>query len=244
VAINEFRNLIAKVKKRISPLALNRKKFGVILLAIFFALIFFRLGVWQLDRAHLLQELAKPQAERSTVLLTSVAQPNSALDDQALNRIVKFRGKYIAHLKAPNQSDDNGRVSTWLVGVMQVEGSGKIAVVRGISDVLPDISNSTVDVIGRLVPSQINNKYGEVKSGFLSRVDSALLLSQFGSDFFDGYVISRSEIPGTGNTFERVPSPLPAVKVAGFYWQHISYVVVWWLFALLALAAPFIRANR
>lgn len=221
---------------------INRQKIALVFLAIFFALIFFRLGIWQLDRARLMQEIAKPQAERPTISLTSVAQPNQSLETDALNRIVTLRGKYIGHAIAPNQEDSEGRTGTWLVGIFQVDGSGKIVIVRGIADRIPAVTDTEVEVVGRLVPSQINNKFGEVKPETLSRVDSALLLSEYGSDFFDGFVLARSENPESGVV--KVPSPIPQVKVAGFYWQHISYVVIWWLFALLALAAPFIRSKR
>ena len=221
---------------------INRKQIALIIVAIFFALIFFRLGIWQLDKARLMQEIAKPQAERSTVALTSVAQPNQSLGTDALNRIVSMRGKYIGHAIAPNQGDGEGTPATWLVGIFEVAGSGKIAIVRGVADAIPTLTNTEVEVVGRLVPSQINNKFGGVKPGTLSRVDSVLLLSEYGSDFFDGFVIARSENPESG--ISKVPSPIPEVKVSGFYWQHISYVVIWWLFAILALAAPFIRSTR
>ncbi len=221
---------------------INRQKLGLIIVAIFFAVIFFRLGLWQLDKAQLMQEISKPQSERATVQLLSVAQPNQSLSTDALNRIVQLRGNYLANLQAPNQEDAMGKQGTWLVGVLQVEGSGKIAVVRGVADKEVKISAGLSEVVGRLMPSQINNKFGEVKPGYLSRIDSALLLSEFGSDFFDGYIIARSENPASG--VELVPSPIPQVKVSGFYWQHISYVVVWWLMGLLALAMPFIRSKN
>ena len=223
-------------------LVMKSRNFGLILLAIFFAVIFFRLGVWQLDKARLMQEISKPQVERSTVELQSIAEPNKSLTTDALNRIVRVKGQYLAHLKAPNQEDVNGKVSTWIIGVLQVSDSGKIAVVRGIDGSSSLQSESDIEVVGRLLPSQINNKFGEVKPGYLTRIDSALLLSDFGSNFFDGYVIAQKELPDIG--IKKVPSPIPVVKVSGFYWQHISYVIIWWLFALLALAAPFIRSNR
>lgn len=219
----------------------NRQKIGLVVLALFLAAILFRLGVWQLDRAQLLQELAKPQKERAVVELLSVAEKNVALSTDALNRIVKFRGTFIDNLQAPNQEDVNGKKSTWSVGVFQVTGSGKIVVVRGIHSGQPKIDSKEVEITGRLMPSQINNKFGEVRDGFLPRIDSALLLSDFGSDFFDGYVIVRSEIPESG--LEKVPTPQPIIKVAGFYWQHISYVIVWWLMGLLTLALPFLRSR-
>lgn len=219
----------------------NRQKIGLVVLALFLAAIFFRLGVWQLDRAQLLQELAKPQKERAVVELLSVAEKNVALSTDALNRIVKFRGTFIDNLQAPNQEDVNGKKSTWSVGVFQVTGSGKIVVVRGIHSGEPKMDSKEIEITGRLMPSQINNKFGEVRDGFLPRIDSALLLSDFGSDFFDGYVIVRSEIPESG--LEKVPTPQPIIKVAGFYWQHISYVIVWWLMGLLTLALPFLRSR-
>ncbi|MEY3317895.1 MAG: hypothetical protein RL540_267 [Actinomycetota bacterium] len=219
----------------------NRQKIGLVVLALFLAAIFFRLGVWQLNRAQLLQELAKPQKERAVVELLSVAEKNVALSTDALNRIVKFRGTFIDNLQAPNQEDVNGKKSTWSVGVFQVTGSGKIVVVRGIHSGQPKIDSKEIEITGRLMPSQINNKFGEVRDGFLPRIDSALLLSDFGSDFFDGYVIVRSEIPESG--LEKVPTPQPIIKVAGFYWQHISYVIVWWLMGLLTLALPFLRSR-
>jgi hypothetical protein len=43
---------------------------------------------------------------------------------------------------------------------------------------------------------------------------------------------------------ELIPSPPIPQKVPGFYWQHISYVVVWWFMALLALIAPLFRQFR
>jgi cytochrome oxidase assembly protein ShyY1 len=219
----------------------NRQKIGLVLLAIFLAAIFFRLGVWQLDRARLLQEIAKPQQEKPIIELLSIAKPNEALNTDALNRVVVFRGKLLANLKAPNQEDVEGNIGTWIVGIYEVRGSGKIAVVRGMAGSFKAPDSEEIKVVGRLYPSQINNKFGEVQSGILPRIDSALLLSDYGSNFFDGYIIAQSEIPESG--LVKVPSPMPVIKVAGFYWQHISYVVVWWLMGLLTLALPFLRSR-
>lgn len=218
-----------------------RQKIAPVALAVLFAALFFRLGIWQLDRAELMKEISKPAKERPTISLTSIAKPNQSLETNSLNRIVTLQGKYIANLEAPKQEDANGVVSTWIVGVLQLQGSGKIAIVRGFASPGKELPLGDTEVVGRLMPSQINNKYGEVKKGVLPRIDSALLLSDFGSDFFDGYIIAQSEIPENG--LKKVPSPIPQVKVAGFYWQHISYVIIWWLMALLALVLPFLRSR-
>lgn len=219
----------------------TRQKITTVLLALFFAVIFFRLGMWQLDRAQLMKEISKPAKERPIISLLTIAQPNHTLETDALNRIVSIKGKYIANLEAPNQEDSRGVVSTWVIGVLQLTDSGKIAVVRGVANISQVMPLNEVEVDGRLMPSQINNKYGEVKNGVLPRIDSALLLGDYGSDFFDGYVIAKNESPENG--LEKVPSPIPKITVSGFYWQHISYVIIWWLMALLALALPFLRSR-
>jgi hypothetical protein len=33
-------------------------------------------------------------------------------------------------------------------------------------------------------------------------------------------------------------------NVPGYYWQHISYVVIWWLMALVVLFLPFYQVSR
>ena len=220
---------------------IRRKNAATLLLAIFLAAIFFRLGVWQLDRAQLMQEISKPQQERPRVELLEIAKPNQSLSTDAFNRIVSIKGRFIANLKAPNQEDANGRISTWIIGVFQVAGSGKIAIVRGDESASTEPLLGSAEIVGRLMQSQINNKFGKVERGILPRIDSALLLSDFGSDFFDGYVIAQSEIPDSG--LEKVPAPIPKVKVSGFYWQHISYVIIWWMMGILALALPFLRSR-
>jgi len=33
-------------------------------------------------------------------------------------------------------------------------------------------------------------------------------------------------------------------SVPGYYWQHISYVVIWWLMALVVVFLPFYGRKR
>jgi len=213
----------------------------IILISLILAFVFVRLGIWQLDKARLMQEISKPKSEQSVVQLLSIASPNTPLSNDAVHRLTSFTGRYIDNLTAPNQEDVDGKIGVWIVGVFQVEGSGKILVVRGVEGSSLPLTSATTKVVGRVMPSQINNVFGEVEEKVLTRIDSALLLSDYGSDFFDGYVVARSETPE--NSLQKVPSPMPQVKVSGFYWQHISYVIIWWLMALLVLAMPFLR-NR
>jgi hypothetical protein len=42
----------------------------------------------------------------------------------------------------------------------------------------------------------------------------------------------------------RIPTPVLTQSVSIFYWQHISYVVIWWFMGLLVLAAPVIAKRN
>jgi cytochrome oxidase assembly protein ShyY1 len=73
-----------------------------------------------------------------------------------------------------------------------------------------------------------------------------LIAGTGGYNLFDGYVIATQERSATGELIpgNRIPAPVITESISGFYWQHISYVVIWWFMALLVLAAPFIARRN
>jgi hypothetical protein len=99
-------------------------------------------------------------------------------------------------------------------------------------------------ITGRLYPSQ-REDHGFNSEKSLGRLDPALVAGTGGYSLFDGYVIVQKEVTATGAEIagHRVPSPVLKQSVAGFYWQHIAYVVIWWFMALLVLAAPIISRR-
>jgi hypothetical protein len=122
-----------------------------------------------------------------------------------------------------------------------------ILVVRGLwSERLlnPDIQQSmNIDVTGLLVASQFADR-AENAPGVISRLDSAVVTSLTNLDLFDGYVLASNEstrtsvLDRTRVTPEKLTSRIP-----GFYWQHLSYVVIWWLMAGVVLYLPFYRRR-
>jgi len=217
------------------------RKLGFALLLVIFAATFVRLGIWQLDRAHLVQEISKPVADKVEVRIESLIKPRISIPDNAKGRLVTATGSYERILQAPNQSTENvGVRKTWQVGILKLNNGTGLLVVRGIGDVAPP--SEIIEVHGRLMPSQIEDRIGSPKlSSELSRIDSTVLLSKVNFDLYDGYVIAITENPDS--LIERVPAPKPVVKAAGYYWQHISYVVIWWLMALLALCLPLFKRR-
>jgi hypothetical protein len=144
-------------------------------------------------------------------------------------------------LQAPNQSSGENSVrENWQVGILKLNNGAGVLVVRGVGDSTPP--NQLIEVRGRLFPSQIEDRVvGANLASEISRLDSTVLLSRVNFDLYDGYVIVISEKPDS--QIERVPAPQIVVKAAGFYWQHISYVVIWWLMALLVLCMPLFKRR-
>ena len=213
------------------------QKIGFGLVVLILCGSFIRLGIWQLDRAADFKELQKPYVEQPVIALSEVARPSSNLSDSAINRIVTFSGRYVAQFDAPRQVDRKKESATWLVGLLEVNGGGAILVVR--SSEQAEIPKGEVFVQGRLFVRQFEDRAG--KSGDqLSRLDPSLLLATYNLPVFDGYVVADSEkVEGRELTLSRVEVDPVRPTVPGYYWQHISYVVIWWLMALVVLFLPF-----
>ena len=218
------------------------KKIGVGLLVLALCGTFIRLGFWQLDRAADLKELQKPYVEQPIVALTDIAQPSTNLTDQAINRIVKVSGRYVAQLDAPGQRDKFEKVGTWLVGILEVDGGGALLVVR--SDRAAELPKGQIEIEGRLLVRQFEDRIEKSKST-LSRLDPSLLVGMYNLPIFDGYVVATSErVDGKELILPRVKVDPARPTVPGYYWQHISYVVIWWLMALVVVFLPFYSRKR
>ena len=213
------------------------------------AAVFVGLGIWQLQRAADLKNSLKVATTIDTniVPLDSVTAPREAIPAKALNKTVSANGHYIANFRAPNQIDGAGNVSDWEVALMQIGTNSAILVVRGLwSERLlnPDVQQSmNIDVTGLLVASQFGDR-AENAPGVISRLDSAVVTSLTDLDLYDGYILATSEstrdqkLERTRVTPEKLQSKIP-----GFYWQHLSYVVIWWLMAGVVLYLPFYRRR-
>jgi hypothetical protein len=213
------------------------------------AVIFFALGFWQLDRAKELKEslVTATQVDTNIVPLTSIATARQPLAAEAFNRMVEVSGRYVASFRAPNQSDGNNTMNDWEVGLLQVGVNQGILVVKGLwSERLlnPDISMAMVlDIKGQLVASQSEDRSIN-GDGAISRLDSSVVVGLTDLDLFDGYVLAKSESNnGVELTRQRLTPEKLSSRIPGFYWQHISYVVIWWLMAGVVLYLPFYRRR-
>ena len=221
---------------------------GLVVLAL--ASIFIALGMWQLDRA---QELSATQKEpvvqdQRIYQLSDLTSAQGALPVTAFGKSVEVTGYYIANYKAPNQPDRAGVVRDWEAALLQVDSESAILVLRGLwEDRLksPEIAMSTkVTITGTLQPSQFENRATESLSE-LSRLDSSVLTAETDYQLYDGFIVATSETSRAGAVERsRIEIGQPQGKVPGYYWQHISYVVIWWVMAALVLWAPFYKRRE
>ena len=200
--------------------------------------VFLGLGFWQLSRANEMQNPKVVPVDRKIYALAEMALSTGSLPAESIRKKVAASGYYIANYKAPNQIDGNGAVADWEVALLQNETDTAILVVRGLwKDRLkaPTISMANrVDVVGTLLPQQFDDRAANTPSQ-LSRLDSSILVSTTDLQLYDGFILSTS----AGISQPKLTSGVP-----GYYWQHISYVVVWWFMAGLVIWMPFYKRGE
>ncbi len=212
-----------------------------------FAAIFIALGIWQLERAQELQNAKKIVADTTIYPLAQMASATGSVPPESILKFVTTTGRYIATYKAPNQKDGSGVLADWEVALLEEEGGVAILVVRGLWEerlTSPELAMAKkVTVTGTLLPKQ-NEDRAENIDGQISRVDSSLLVTSYSGQLYDGFILATGEeLSGAPIERSRISAPELTAGVPGYYWQHISYVVVWWFMAALVLWAPFYRRK-
>jgi cytochrome oxidase assembly protein ShyY1 len=224
------------------------KLFGKAVAVLAIAAAFFSLGLWQLDRANELQESKKIVPDSTIYQLADLASPATSLDSRGVGKKVQLRGNYIMTFRAPNQTDLADRRTDWEVALMQVDEKSAILVLRGYWKdrlVEPQVAMSTgVDLQAIVQPRQFED-VARNAPGVISRLDSSVIVSLTDFDLYDGFLLATQESVSDGAIIrDRIELALPESKVGGYYWQHISYVIIWWLMAAIVLYLPFYRRRK
>ena len=205
----------------------------------------FELGVWQLNKAQNLSASTAPVADQPVIELSKVSSAGLNIPLKAVNRIVSASGEYSDKYIARDQKLVDEKIVDLDVRLLDLDTGHSVLIVRGLaSEPLTEIS-SNVEVVGRLYPRQ-NVDRAFPKPGELSRIDPALVVSEQTPFLYDGYIVLKSEklSPQLDTQFSPIPSPQISQRISTFYWQHISYVVVWWFMAVLLLIAPLFPQFR
>ena len=205
----------------------------------------YELGMWQLHRAQAMNVATAVKPDQPLVALTDVASAGMNLPVKAINRIVHADGIYSTSYIARDQKISEGKIANLDVRLLKLSTGHSVLVVRGIANQPLEVITSDIYLTGRLYPRQ-NVDRAFTKPGELSRIDPALVVSKENPFLFDGYIVLQSEKIGgkVSSNSSFIPTPQISQQVAGFYWQHISYVVVWWFMGVLLLIAPLFPQFR
>ena len=205
----------------------------------------YELGMWQLHRAQAMNVATAVKPDQPLIALTDVASAGKNLPIKAINRIIYADGIYSTSYIARDQKISEGKLANLDVRLLKLSSGHSVLVVRGVASEPLDVINSDIYLTGRLYPRQ-NMDRAFAKPGELSRIDPALVVSKENPFLYDGYIVLQSEKIGgkSSSNTSFIPTPQISQQVAGFYWQHISYVVVWWFMGALLLIAPLFPQFR
>ena len=222
------------------------KKALTAVLVLALAAIFFALGYWQFDRAREMTANEKKVVvqDEQVYQLSELTQPDEIIPVESFGKFVNVSGQIIATYKAPNQIAADKKVSDWELALVQLDAESAILVLRGYWQD-SELSDSTeiVNVTGAIYPRQIKDRALNTDSQ-ISRLDSSLLTSTTDLQLYDGFIAATSEAEESVEIIRpRITPEMPETEFNGYYWQHISYVVIWWLMAALVLWAPFYKRR-
>ena len=229
------------------------KKALTAVLVLTLAAIFFALGYWQLDRAREMTANEKKVIvqDEKVYLLPELTQPDEIIPVESFGKFVNISGTIIATYKAPNQIAADKKASDWEIALVQLNSKSAILVLRGYwqssepsdsSEV--QVNDEILNVTGAIYPRQIKDRALNSDSQ-ISRLDSSLLTSTTDLQLYDGFIAATSEFVKTSEIVRpRITPEMPETEFNGYYWQHISYVVIWWLMAALVLWAPFYKRRE
>lgn len=231
--------------RRLFPLVLQSLAVLVI------ATIFSSLGLWQWDRAERHQELERELdqiAAMAPVEMNTILRPIEPLDGELANRLVTVEGRYLRFFTAPQQEEID-----FQVGLFEVTGStprAAILVARQMGSAAEAPSpQSSVEILARILPTQREDRVANSTSAEqLRRIDSALLVERIDDPtlaLYDGFLLVRAEqVDSSSSSLALIPDQIAEPTIPGYYWQHISYVVIWFLMAALVLYLPFYQRRR
>jgi cytochrome oxidase assembly protein ShyY1 len=197
--------------------------------------IFLSLANWQWSRAA---QLKKPiLLDQSISPLDSVISPSGAITQEMVGKKVEVEGSFVSNWVAPRQAENK----SWDVGLFKTKDNAMILVVRGFhKNTNPGyLYSGNIKVVGYLVPPQSSN-VSESIGNKLGRVDSSLFVTKTELPLYAPFIQATSETPDSG--YEVVPFKINS-DVPGFYWQHISYVIIWFLFAVTAIYLLFYQRR-
>jgi cytochrome oxidase assembly protein ShyY1 len=204
-----------------------------------------RLGVWQLDRAHLREQADEPVAGEGTwAPLEDVLRPQTSFRGELEDRQVAVTGTYQAdgQLLVPGRVVDGSPAYLVLTPLRVAPGDEASAdavlpVVRGWvtspDDADLQVPTGPVAVTGHLQASEASGALDE-SAGTTDAISSAQLVNVWGGPIYSGYLALADSDPTQAAGLTPLPAPVPD---DGGRWdlRNLGYAAQWWIFGLFAV---------
>ncbi len=221
------------------------------------ALICVAAGTWQIERFNQSvrdNDALKHNAHAAAVPFSAALAPLVGDGPTPGRNAIRYRtvtvdGTYLdaAPQFLRNQSLD-GINGYYVLNPLRT-ASGVVLVVRGfvaaaddggVPTTVPAPPAGTEHVTGRLqTPTSKNDDAGQLSDGQLESINPAQQAARLGAPVYDTYLTLNAGQPGTTG-LSVLPDPDLSNPAGGAVEpQHFAYIIQWYLFALLALAAPF-----
>lgn len=215
------------------------------------------LGVWQMNRLsqkHATNNALRHNAHAAPAPVADVLHPVGAAPSPG-RRQVQFRqvsvsGQYDSAHQSLLRNQTQDGVPGYLVVTPLHAGGTNLLVVRGFisgssrSVTAPAAPTGKITIRARVQPPYSTpDKTDELPAGQIESINPVQQQQRLGSPVLDGYAELLAGQPGTAGV-SPVPAPDLSNPAGGVpELQHLAYVVQWFLFAALALAAPVAMAR-
>jgi cytochrome oxidase assembly protein ShyY1 len=215
-------------------------------------------GTWQIMREkqkHAANDELRHNAHAPTVAAGAVLPPVGAAprpaDDAVQYRTVTASGTYDgSHQVLVRQRTVDGDTG-YLVLTPLRGAESSLLVVRGflsgtVSEIVtaPAPPSGRVSIRGRVQPAETRaDRADALPAGQVESINPVQQATRLGTPVLDGYLELLDGQPGTAG-LTSMPTPDLSNPAGGAVEpQHIAYVIQWYLFAGLAVAAPFVMAR-
>jgi cytochrome oxidase assembly protein ShyY1 len=237
----------------------QRRYLGLFGLAGVVAILCVLAGSWQVirfDEKHAANhELRRNNKDAVVDIVTALgpvtAQTSTGRDQEF--RHVTATGRYLADRQTLLRGQTVGSDVGYVVLTPLKTDHGVLLIARGFivqtgtAKSTPSVlapPDGQVSVTARLEPADTRaDRYGALPANQVETINVAAQAQRIGSPVWNGYAELLDNQPG-GQGLTTIPAPDLSNPAGGAVEpQHAAYVVQWFLFAGLALAAPFVLAN-
>lgn len=242
--------------------ALRQRRYATLAALMFVvALLCVAAGTWQITRYQ--EKVHDNNALRAndhaaavpltTALVPLVGQGAAPSADAIRYRTVRVSGSYLPGTQFVQFSDANDNNGFAVLNPFRTR-EGVLLVARGF---VPQTANATppgnlpappsgqVTITGQLqTPDTGNDGAGQLPDAELTKINPTEQAGRLSAPVYNTYLALNSGQPGAAK-LQPLPAPDMSNPAGGAAeWQHLAYIIQWYVFALLALAAPFIVARH